>query len=85
MRSTRATSPKDVSREVCGAKAVVKRFSGRAQGFRTYLVNGAVVLIVVPCGHLFLVLNLTIGNGKIAEIEAVADPTRQFDLAVLDD
>jgi RNA polymerase sigma-70 factor (ECF subfamily) len=82
-----AASPKGVSREIRGAKAVARQFSGRAQGFRTALVNGAVALIVAPRGHLFLVLNLTIGNGKIAEIEAVADPTRlrQFDLAVLDD
>ncbi len=82
-----ATSPKGVSREVRGAPAVARQFSGRAQGFRTALVNGAVALIVAPRGHLFLVLNLTIRNGKIAEIEAVADPTRlrQFDLAVLDD
>lgn len=82
-----ATSPKGVAREVCGAPAVARQFSGRAQGFRTALVNGAVALIVAPRGHLFLVLNLTIRNGKIAEIEAVADPTRlrQFDLAILDD
>jgi len=81
------TSPKGLSREVHGAQAVARQFSGRAQGFRTALVNGAVALIVAPRGHLFLVLNLTIRNGKIAEIEAVAYPTRlrQFDLAVLDD
>ena len=49
--------------------------------------NRVSALIVAPRGHLFLVLTLTIRNGKIAEIEAVADPTRlhQFDLAVLDD
>jgi RNA polymerase sigma-70 factor (ECF subfamily) len=82
-----ATSPKGLSREVRGAQAVARQFSGRAQGFRTALVNGAVALIVAPRGHLFLVLNLTIRNGKIAEIEAVADKARlrQFDLAVLDD
>ncbi|MBA2677705.1 MAG: sigma-70 family RNA polymerase sigma factor [Ktedonobacteraceae bacterium] len=82
-----ATSPKGVAREVRSAPAVARQFSGRAQGFRTALVNGAVALIVAPRGHLFLVLNLTIRNGKIAEIEAVADPTRlrQFDLAILDD
>jgi len=81
------TSPKGLSREVHGAQAVARQFSGRAQGFRTALVDGAVALIVAPHGHLFLVLGLTIRNGKIAEIEAVADPTRlrQFDLAVLDD
>jgi RNA polymerase sigma-70 factor (ECF subfamily) len=82
-----ATSPKGLSREVRGAQAVARQFKGRAQGFRMALVNGAVALIVAPRGHLFLVLNLTIRNGKIAEIEAVADKARlrQFDLAVLDD
>ena len=82
-----ATSPKGLSREIHGAQSVARQFSGRAQGFRTALVNGAVALIVAPHGHLFLVLNLIIKNSKIAEIEAVADPTRlrQFDLAVLDD
>jgi RNA polymerase sigma factor (sigma-70 family) len=81
------TSPKGLSREVHGAQSVARQFSGRAQGFRMALVDGAVALIVAPHGHLFLVLRLTIRNGKIAEIEAVADPTRlrQFDLAVLDD
>ncbi len=82
-----ATSPKGLPREIRGAQAVSRQFSGRAQGFRTALVNGAVALIVAPRGYLFLVLNLTIKNGKIAEIEAVAEPMRlrQFDLAVLDD
>jgi RNA polymerase sigma factor (sigma-70 family) len=82
-----STSPKGVSREIRSAQAVARQFSGRAQGFRTALVNGAVALIVAPRGHLFLVLNLTIRNGRIVEIEAVADPTRlrQFHLAILDD
>jgi len=82
-----ATSPKGLPREVRGAQAVARQFSGRAQGFRTALVNGAVALIVAPRGHLFLVLNLTIRDGKIAGIEAVADPARlrEFDLAVIDD
>jgi RNA polymerase sigma factor (sigma-70 family) len=82
-----ATSPKGISREVRGAPAVARQFSGRAQGFRTALVNGAVALIVAPRGHLFLVLTLTIRNDKIIEVEAVADPARlrQLHLAVLDD
>jgi RNA polymerase sigma-70 factor (ECF subfamily) len=50
-------------------------------------VDGAVAAIVAPRGHLFLVLNFTIRNDKIVEIEAVADPARlrQLHLAVLDD
>jgi len=82
-----ATSPKGLSREIHGAQAVARQFKGRAQGFRVALANGAVALIVAPRGQLFLVLTLTIRNGKIAEIEAVADKARlrQFDLAILDD
>lgn len=44
-----ATSPKGVSREVRGAQAVARQFSGRAQGIRPALVNGVVALIVGTC------------------------------------
>jgi hypothetical protein len=82
-----AASPKGVLGEVRGAPAVARQFSGRAQGARTALVDGAVAVIVAPRGHLFLVLNFTIRNDKMVEIEAVADPARlhQLHLAVLDD
>ena len=42
---------------------------------------------MAPRGRLLLVLTFTITQGKIAEIDTVADPERlrQFDLAVLDD
>ena len=82
-----ATSPKGISRVVRGAPAVARQFSGRAQGARMALVDGAVAAIVAPLGHLFLVLNFTIRNDKVVEIEAVADPARlrQLHLAVLDD
>src|SRR5258708_5716204 len=82
-----ATSPKGLSRKVRGAPAVARQFSGRAQGARTALVDGAVAAIVAPRGHLFLVLNFTIRNDKIVEIEAVAGPERPppLLLAALDD
>src|SRR5439155_26909129 len=75
------------SREVRGALAVARQFSGRAQGARPALVNGSVGLLVARHGRLFLVLNLTVAHGKIVEINVVADPERlcQLDLAVLDD
>jgi len=80
-----AASPKGVSREVRGASAVAKQFSGRAQGARPVLVNGAVGVVVAPRGQLRLVLNLTIAHGKIAEINVISDPERLrlLDLAVL--
>jgi RNA polymerase sigma-70 factor (ECF subfamily) len=86
-RMDAATSPKGVSREIRNAPAVARQFSGRAQGARRALVNGAVAAIVAPLGRLFLVINFTIRNDKIVEIEAVADPARlrQLHLAVLDD
>ena len=79
--------PAGASREVRGAPAVARQFSGRARGARPALVNGSVGLVVARHGRLFLVLNLTIIRGKIVEINSVADPARlqKLDLAVLDD
>lgn len=74
------------SGEVRGAAAVAKQFSGRAQGARSALVNGAVGIVVVRQGRLFLILKPTIKHGKIVEIEVVADPARlrQLRLSVLE-
>ena len=70
-----------------GSSVIARQFVGRARGARTALVDGAVAAIVASRRHLFLVLNFTIRNDKIVEIEAVADPARlrQLHLAVLDD
>jgi RNA polymerase sigma-70 factor, ECF subfamily len=50
------------------------------------LVNGTVGVVVAPRGRLLLVLRRAFAKGRIAGIEAVADPARirQLDLAVLD-
>ena len=40
------------------------------------LVDGKVGLVVAQRGRLLLLLRLVIRGGKIAEIEAVADPAR---------
>ncbi len=72
--------------ELRGADAVAASFSGRATGARPALVDGAVALLVAPRGKLLLVLQLTVRDGKIAEISAVAEPERLagFDMALLD-
>lgn len=79
--------------EMRGAPKVARQISrqgfrgaGRAQGAQPALVDGSVGIVVTRRGRLFLVLNLTITGGKIAEIDVVADPARlrQLDLAVLD-
>jgi RNA polymerase sigma-70 factor (ECF subfamily) len=77
--------PAGESEVVRGALDVARLFSGRAQGARPVLVNGSVGVVVAPRGRLMLVLNLTITDGKIAEINVISDPTRlnQLDLAVL--
>ncbi|HLZ62379.1 MAG TPA: sigma-70 family RNA polymerase sigma factor, partial [Ktedonosporobacter sp.] len=73
--------------EIRGALDVARLFSGRAQGARPALVNGTVGVLVGQRGRLFLVLNLTITNGKIVEINAVADPAslQKLELGVLSD
>ncbi len=67
---------KDTASEVRGASVIAREFVGRAQGVRTALVDGAVAGIVASRKHLYFVLNFTIRNDKIVEIEAIADPAR---------
>ncbi len=87
LRADRTAVSAGGSEEVRGAPFVARQFSGRAQGARPALVNGAVGVVVAPRGRLFLVLRLTIRHGKIVEIDAVANPARlrQLRLSVLDD
>jgi RNA polymerase sigma-70 factor, ECF subfamily len=72
--------------ELRGAEAVARTFVGRAQGARVALIDGAVGAIVAPSGRLFVALALTIEDGRITAIDAIADPERlrRLDLAVLD-
>jgi RNA polymerase sigma-70 factor (ECF subfamily) len=87
LRSDRAALPADAPREVRGAPAVARRaLVGRARAARPALVDGAVGVIVTPRGRLLMVLDFKIRDGKIVEIDAVADPERlnQLDLALLD-
>ncbi len=73
-------------REMRGADAVAKTFMGRARNARSALVDGAVGAVVAPRGRLLLVLGITIANGRIVEINTVADPDQlgQVELSVLD-
>ena len=74
--------------EVRGAKTIANRASkAGARAAQPALVNGSVGVIVAPRGHLLMVLRFTIKDGKIIEMEAVADPERlrHLDLAILND
>jgi len=50
-------------------------------------MNGAAGVVVAPRGRLLLVLSFTVADGRITEIDVVADPARprQLDLAGLPD
>ena len=62
--------------ELHGAEAVAQRFMGRARGAQLALLDGAIGVLIAPQGHVLLILNLTIAQGKITGIEAVGEPAR---------
>ncbi len=84
-RADRTAVTTGASEEMRGAVSVAKQFLGRAQAARPVLVNGAVGVVVAPRGRLFVAVQVTIKEGKITEIDAIADPERlrMLDLALL--
>jgi len=62
-------------------------FSQAARFAQPALVNGVVGLVLAPNGKLFRALSFTIEDGKIVQVDVIADPERlrKLDLAVLDD
>ena len=85
LRADRAAVETGASAEVRGAKAVAETFSGRARAAQPALVDGAVGLVWVQGGQPRIVFGFTIKDGKIVQIELVADPERlsQLDLTIL--
>ncbi|OPH58460.1 RNA polymerase subunit sigma-70 [Paenibacillus ferrarius] len=83
LRDDRQTGALSVTR---GAVALAKQVSGRAQAAQPALVNGAVGIIAAPRGRLLYVLQFTMKDGKITEVDLISSPSRisQLDLAVLD-
>lgn len=72
--------------ELRGAETVAATFKGRAQAAKPALVDDAVGVAVVLGGTLKIVLSLTFADGRIAGIEAIADPERiaGFKVAMFD-
>jgi RNA polymerase sigma-70 factor, ECF subfamily len=68
-----------------GAEAVARAFKGRARNAQVALVDGTPGVVVAPQGKLLLVLHARVSDGRIVEIEAIADELRlgELDLAVL--
>jgi RNA polymerase sigma factor (sigma-70 family) len=87
LRADRAAVAAGASGEVRGARAVAETFSGRARFARPALVDGAAGAVWAPGGRPRVVFGFTITDGRIVEIELLADPERlrRLDLAVLDD
>src|ERR687890_737842 len=79
------------SREVRGARAVAEQaraFSHLGRFSRRALVNGVSGIVSrAPGGPTFSVMGFAVANGKITEIDILADPERLrlLDLAFLDD
>ena len=59
-----------------GAGAVAEAFKGRAQAARSAVLDGVLGVVVAPDGRTLLVLEVAIEDGRIVEIDAVADPER---------
>ncbi len=59
-----------------GAEHLARQVAGRIQASHIVLVNGAVGVVVAPQGRLQYVLQYTIREGRIAEVELISDPVR---------
>jgi len=78
------------SLEVRGAAAVaaeVRRFASGARFARSALVNGAAGFVVVPSERAVAVVGFTVADGRIVEMDVLADPDRlrELDLTALED
>lgn len=69
-----------------GAKAVAETFKGRAQTARMALIDGAPGAVWAPDGTPRVAFCFIVSNGKITQIELVADPERmqELDFVLLD-
>jgi RNA polymerase sigma factor (sigma-70 family) len=83
LREDGGTRRPDVSAVIRGASAVAGRaltFTRLSPYVRPALVNGAAGVVVAPGGQPFAVMGFTVTNGKIVEIDVLADPQRLSEL-----
>jgi RNA polymerase sigma-70 factor (ECF subfamily) len=90
LRADKMVVPTPEPLVILGAHTVARgamSATGRAQFTGLALVDGAVGLAMAPRGRLFLVLSFTITDGRITEVDVIADPERlgRLEIAVLDD
>jgi RNA polymerase sigma-70 factor (ECF subfamily) len=90
LRADTGALPTPGSRRLRGARAVARQallFTDLARFARPALVNGAAGVVTAPGGKVFSVMGVTVRDGRIVEIDILADPERlaRLDLVVLDD
>ncbi len=82
LRIDAGAAPPAASMRVCGAQAVARQaLTGLASALLTAelhpaLVNGAAGVVVTMRGRPVTVIGFTVTDGKIAEIDSIADPER---------
>jgi RNA polymerase sigma-70 factor (ECF subfamily) len=77
----RPGAPTEIRGAAVWAKGAVT-YGQLAQRTQLALVNGAFGVVVAPRGRLVRALRFTIANGKITEIEVIADPARLGEVEV---
>lgn len=90
LRADGGSGANGLSKIVRGARSVVEQamtFSRFALSARPALVNGTAGLVTLSEGRLFAVMGLTVTDGRIVEIDILADPARlsRIDITVLDE
>jgi hypothetical protein len=70
-----------------GAKVVGDIFFGRAQAAQAALIDGRAGLVFAPGGQPRAIFGFRIAQGKIVEIDLIADPERirEFEVVLLGD
>jgi RNA polymerase sigma factor (sigma-70 family) len=87
LRSDSAAAQMGAPAEVRGAREVADFFSGRARAARPALINGSAGTVWAPGGRPRVVFDFRNADGKIVEIELLADPDflNQLEWTVFDD
>lgn len=82
LRDDRETGERTEAR---GAIALAKKVAGRAKAAQVALVDGCIGAIAAPGGKLLYVIQFTIKDGKIAEVDLISNSKRieQLDLTIL--
>jgi RNA polymerase sigma factor (sigma-70 family) len=62
--------------ELVGAGAVAEAFKGRAQAAESAVVDGVLCAVVAPGSRVLLIVEVAVEDGRIVELDAIADPAR---------